>query len=122
MIIEDDQFIQDLISRKFLTEGFQTMPAPSSVQAFDYLINKGILPDIIILDIMLPGMDGFEILKEIKANATFARIPVIIFSNLGEQKYIDRAQELGVQEYVIKANFTLDELVEKVRGYLNITK
>lgn len=98
------------------------MPAPSSVQAFDYLINKGILPDIIILDIMLPGMDGFEILKEIKANATFARIPVIIFSNLGEQKYIDRAQELGVQEYVIKANFTLDELVEKVRGYLNITK
>ena len=73
---------------------------------------------MIVLDLLLTGVDGFEFLEKIRASEDWKDIPVIVFSNLSEEKDIKRAQDLGVKEYMIKANFTLDELTNKIKGLL----
>ena len=115
LIIEDDSFLQGLISRKLKTDGFDVSIALKAADAFD-LLGKGLAPDLFILDLLLPEIDGFEVLKRIRENPTYKSIPVIIFSNLSEEKDIKRVKDLGVSEFMIKANFTLDELSAKVKS------
>lgn len=113
LIVEDDSFLQGLASRKLQSEGYAVFGAQNSEQAFK-LLEGGLVPDLFLLDLLLPGVDGFEILKKIGENTTLAAVPKIVFSNLSEEKDIKRAQELGVKEFMVKANFTLDELSEKI--------
>ncbi|MCU0660592.1 MAG: response regulator [Candidatus Pacebacteria bacterium] len=113
LIVEDDSFLQGLASRKLQSEGYAVFGAQNSKEAFA-LLDGGLVPDLFLLDLLLPGVDGFEILKEIQARENVKDVPKIIFSNLSEEKDIKRAQDLGVKEFMIKANFTLDELSEKI--------
>ena len=113
LIIEDDTFLQGLASRKLGVEGYEVETASNSKQAFDNL-NKQI-PDLILLDLLLPDVDGFEILKEIREDAKWKTVPIIVFSNLSEEGDITKAKALGVTEFMVKANFTLDELAEKIK-------
>ena len=76
-------------------------------------------PDIILLDLILPGVDGFEILSRIKKDDRLKDIPVIVLSNLGQQEDIDRAMSLGAQDFMVKANFTLEEIIVRVRSILS---
>ncbi|OGI88179.1 hypothetical protein A2995_00390 [Candidatus Nomurabacteria bacterium RIFCSPLOWO2_01_FULL_33_24] len=113
LIIEDDTFLQGLASRKLGVEGYEVEVASDSKQAFNNL-NKQI-PDLILLDLLLPDVDGFEILKEIRENVKWKSVPIIVFSNLSEEGDITKAKALGVTEFMVKANFTLDELAEKIK-------
>jgi len=116
-IVEDDSFLQGLISRKLKAENFDVFIASSATEGMK-LIDGGLVPDLIILDLLLPGMDGFEFLTSIRAKAVLKTTPVIVFSNLSEEKDIKKAKDLGITEFMVKANFTLDELSLKIRSVL----
>ncbi len=112
LIIEDDSFLQGLASRKLRSEGYDVFGAGNAAEAWKIL--DGMLPDLILLDLLLPDVDGFEILKKINEKGVMKSIPIIVFSNLSEEKDIKRATDLGVKEFMVKANFTLDELSQKI--------
>jgi two-component system phosphate regulon response regulator PhoB/two-component system alkaline phosphatase synthesis response regulator PhoP len=100
--------------RKLLAEKFVVENAIDAEGAFSILKERK--PNIILLDLILPGVSGFDILARIKAEQATADIPVIILSNLGQKEDVDRAKSLGAQDFMVKANFTLDEIVEKVHS------
>lgn len=112
LIIEDDSFLQGLASRKLRSEGYDVFGASNSTEAWKIL--DGMKPDLLLLDLLLPNVDGFEILKKINEKGTMKSVPIIVFSNLSEDKDIKRAKDLGVKEFMVKANFTLDELSQKI--------
>lgn len=116
LIIEDDAFLQGLASRKLQSQGYDISIAADSEEGFKVLEEN--IPDMILLDLLLPNIDGFEFLEKIRASENWKDIPVIVFSNLSEEKDIKRATDLGVKEYMVKANFTLDELTNKIKGFL----
>ncbi len=112
LVVEDDKFLRELLVRKLFGEGFTIESAIDARGAFEILSNWK--PQIILLDLILPGEDGFSILEKIKKDSNLADIPVIILSNLGQQEDIDRAMALGAMDFMVKANFTLDEIIEKI--------
>lgn len=114
MVVEDDKFLRELLVRKLMSEGFAVESAIEATAAFTILAQ--FVPNIILLDLILPGVDGFEILTRIKADPRLVNVPVIILSNLGQKEDLDRAMTLGAKDFMVKANFTLDEIVAKVRG------
>lgn len=116
LIIEDDSFLQGLASTKLEKEGFAVSGASNSDEATKILEND--TPDLILLDLVLPGTDGFGILKKIRENLKTMQTPVIVFSNLSDDSDIKRAKELGATDYMIKSNFTLDELSEQIKKIL----
>ena len=117
LIVEDDKFLRELFVRKLFSEGFQVDSAIDSDEAFE-ILSKG-KPDIIFLDLILPGMDGFEILTRIKKDDRLKNIPVMVISNLGQKEDIDRAMRLGATDFLVKANFTLDEIISRVQQILH---
>lgn len=116
LIVEDDDFLRSLAVTKLEKEGFAVSMAANGQSALDSL--KTTTADIIILDLMLPVMSGFDVLKAIKADEVTKNIKVIVFSNLGEASDIKTCLDLGANDYLVKANFTLDELVEKIKSLL----
>jgi len=113
LVVEDDKFLRELLVRKLGGDGFDVENAVDSVAAFAIISKRK--PSIVLLDIILPGIDGFEILTRIKADPNLKDIPVIMLSNLGQKEDIDRAISLGAKDFMVKANFTLDEIVAKIR-------
>ena len=117
LVVEDDQFLRDLIVRKLSSEGFAVIEAVDGEEGIRRIQEEK--PKLILLDIILPGIDGFEVLKRIKMGADeLSKIPVIILSNLGQKDDIDRGLQMGAQDYLIKAHFTPTEIVEKVKAVI----
>lgn len=116
IIVEDDTFLQSLASQKLGKEGFTVVAVSDGNVAYDTV--KKEKPDIMLLDLMMPGVDGFQVLEKVKSDENTKAIPVVVFSNLSDDKDINRAKELGAVEFMVKSNFTLDELVEKVKSIL----
>lgn len=116
LVIEDDQFLRDLIVKKLDEEGFVTLQAIDGEEGLRLIGEEK--PDIVLLDLILPGMDGFEILKQAKEDARTSAIPVVILSNLGQKDDIDRGLALGAVDYLIKAHFTPGEIVQKVKDMM----
>ena len=116
LIVEDDGFLQGLCSRKFSAKGYDVFIANDGVEGIKALGDKK--TDLILLDLLLPKMDGFEFLKTMQENKDWSKIPVIVFSNLSEEKDINRAKNFGAKEYMIKSNFTLDDLAQKIKTIL----
>lgn len=117
LIIEDDDFLQGLEAKKLAKEGYNVLTASNSADAFKQIeVTPKI--DIILLDLLLPDVDGFTILKMIRENAKVSMSPVIVFSNLAEEKDIAAANKLGISDFMIKSNFTLDELVTKIKSLI----
>tara|TARA_B100000745_G_scaffold217478_1_gene144624 strand:+ start:1026 stop:1442 length:417 start_codon:yes stop_codon:yes gene_type:complete len=112
-IVDDDKFLLDMYSMKFTEKGFQVDIAFGSVEALEKL-KGGFKPDIILLDIVMPTMDGFELLSEIKKNSYASGAVIVILSNLGQQEDVDKGTQLGADGYIIKASSTPTEVVEKV--------
>ena len=117
LIIEDDKFLRDLMARKLLKEGFDISEAVDGEQGVKEVKEKK--PDLILLDLILPGLDGFDVLAKIKEDPVLAEIPVIILSNLGQKDDIERGLKLGAIDYLIKAHFTPGEIIEKIGRVLN---
>lgn len=114
LIIEDDNFLQGLEAKKLIKEGYDVLTASDSKEAFSVLDSDKKI-DLVLLDLLLPDVDGFSILKKIRDNQRLKDTPVIIFSNLSEEKDIEKASKLGISEFMVKSNFTLDELAEKIK-------
>ncbi len=115
LIIEDDKFLSELIATKLDKEGFQV---EVSLDGEDGLKKAGETnPNIILLDIMLPGIDGFEVLEKLKKEGK-CTAPVIILSNFGQEDKVQRGLSLGAKDYLVKANFTTGEIVEKIKTTL----
>lgn len=112
LVVEDDKFLRELFVRKMFNEGFDVESAIDAEQVFEILANKR--PEVILLDLILPGVDGFEILDKIKKDDDLKDIPVMVISNLGQKEDIDRAIKLGAVDFLIKANYTLDEIITRV--------
>jgi DNA-binding response OmpR family regulator len=116
LIVEDDKFLRELISQKLLKEGYDISEAVDGEKGLKAI--KDEKPDLVLLDLILPGIDGFEVLSEVKEDALLSKIPVIILSNLGQKDDIERALKIGATDYLIKAHFTPAEIVSKVKGIL----
>jgi DNA-binding response OmpR family regulator len=116
LIVEDDVFMAGLLERKFKQGKFRILKASSANQAREVLASKKI--DLILLDVVLPGTDGFTFLRELKANEKFNNIPVMITSNLGQQEEIDRGLSEGAADYIVKAHSTPGDIVQKVENAL----
>lgn len=112
LIIEDEQFLCGLMMKKLELSGFVVRGAFDGEAGIKAV--KEQKPDLILLDLLLPGIDGFELLRRFKSDQSFKDIPVIIISNLGEPADIEKAKNLGAAEYIIKANYSPDEIVKKV--------
>lgn len=108
---------KDSKQKKLTKEGYNVLTASSSSDAFKQIENTEKI-DIILLDLLLPDVDGFTILKMIRENTKVSMSPVIVFSNLAEEKDIAAANKLGISDFMIKSNFTLDELVTKIKSLI----
>lgn len=117
-IVDDDKFLLDMYSSKFAGKGFEVDYALGSADALDKL-RGGITPDVILLDIVMPGMDGFEILATIKTENFAPGAKVLMFSSLGQEADIEKSRTMGANGYVIKALATPSEVVEQVMTILN---
>ncbi len=116
LIVEDDKFLRELIVKKLTDEGFETEEAVDGEDGVKKA--KSIQPDLILLDLILPGIDGFGALAEIKKDENVASVPVIILSNLGQREDVEKGIKLGATDYLVKAHFTPNEIVEKIKTIL----
>ena len=116
LIIEDDVFLGDVLTQKLTNEGFETTLSRDGLEGFTKI--KSLQPDLVLLDIILPNMNGYEILEQKQKDPTIAGIPVIIVSNSGQPVEINRALALGVKDYLVKAQFDPEEVLVKVRTEL----
>ena len=117
LIIEDDSFILDMYKIKFESLNFEVISASDGEMGLKILEKEK--PDIILLDIIIPKIDGFNVLKMIKNNPALEKIPVILLTNLGQRENIEKGLELGAASYIIKAHFTPTEIVKKIKEVLN---
>lgn len=116
LIVEDDVFISEMYANKLQKAGFEVSLARDSQEALSKL--KEIRPDLILLDIVLPKIDGFEVLKTIKNDPKFKKIKVVLLTNLSEAEDIKKGLELGADAYLIKAHSTPSEIIEKIKEIL----
>lgn len=116
LIVEDDKFLRDLLVHKLEEKDYQTEVAIDGEEGYQK-INQ-LKPDLVLLDLILPGVDGFEVLKKVHENSELVQIPIIILSNLGQQEEIEKGLSLGAKDYLIKAHFTPEEVVARIKKVL----
>lgn len=117
LIVDDDKFLLDMYTIKFNENNFDVVAALGSIEALSK-IKEGVDPDVALLDVVMPAMDGFELLEAIKRDRLLPNAKVIILSNLGQQSDIDKGKALGADGYIVKANATPSEVVGKVKEIL----
>ena len=120
LIIEDDIFIGSLLVSRLEKNGMSCILAADAAIALDKI--KKEKPDLILLDIILPGMDGYELLAKLKADKDDAVIPVIILSNLGQEADTQKGLDLGAEDFLLKANLNVGDVIQKVRAILERNK
>ena len=116
LIVEDDKFLRELIVKKVTSAGNEVPEAIDGEEGVKKIEEEK--PDLILLDLILPGIDGFEVLAQIKKKPELSQIPVIILSNLGQKEDIEKGLNLGATDYLIKAHFTPNEIIEKLKKIL----
>ena len=116
LLIEDDEFLAELYATKLNLEGYKVVLANDGEKGLKMIKEKK--PDLVLLDIILPKMDGFEILTKIKADPELKSIPVILLTNLSQKDEVKRGLDLGANDYLIKAHFMPSEVVKKIKQSL----
>jgi len=116
LIVEDDVVLVNIYSKKFSNEGYDVISAADGKRGL--ALAKAKKPDMVLLDLMLPLMGGFEVLEKIKKDDSLKDMPVILLTNLNDCDGIKRGYNLGASDYVIKSFFTPAEVVEKVNKYI----
>ena len=120
LLIEDDSFLSEIYVAKFQESGFEVVVAHDGAMGLAKIKEQA--PDLILLDIVMPNMDGFEILNAVKKDPSIQHIPVVILSNLGEQENVQKGLELGAVAYIVKAHYTPTEVVATVNEILSKLK
>lgn len=116
LIVDDDAFLLDMYVFKFKESGFEVEVAKNGEEAVS--LAKSTNPDVILLDIVMPKMDGFEVLRAIKANNVSPNAVIVVLSNLGQKEDVEKGLKLGANDYIIKAHSTPSEVVAKVNSLL----
>ena len=116
--MEDDLFLLKLYGDQFVRAGFAFSVASNGVEGMHQVVQSK--PDLILLDLMLPKKNGFEMLEELKSNQDTKDIPVIIITNLGQESDIQEARKLGVNDYLIKTEVRVSDVLEKIKKQLGI--
>jgi len=116
LIIEDDEFLRSLAAKRLEKEGYKVEAAADGDSGLKLAADSA--PAVILLDLLLPGMSGYEVLEKLRATEGTKKTPVVVFSNLGQKEDVEKAKSLGATDFLIKANFTLDDVVGKIEGYL----
>ncbi len=113
LLIEDEEIIIELLKKKLTQEGYDVTITKNGLEGLEKM--REAKPDLILLDIIMPKMDGFEVMEEMIKDPALKEIPVIIISNSGQPVEIDRIQELGAKDWLIKTEFDPREVLDKVR-------
>ena len=116
LIVEDDPFLAALALKRLQQEGYDVRNAADGSLGIQAMQES--VPDLVLLDIIMPVMNGFDVLKKMKADDKLKNIPVIIFSNLGQEQEVEEGKKLGADDFLVKAKFTLREVVEKIAELL----
>jgi len=117
LLVEDDPFLLSMYTTKFEMENFEVVTAGDGDKGLKLARKEA--PDIILLDIMLPKMDGFEVLKVLKSDKVVSHTPVILLTNLSQKSEVEQGLSLGAKDYLIKAHFMPSEVVEKIKELVN---
>ena len=112
LLLEDEELMIDLLERKLTQEGYEVSVAKDGVEGLKKM--KKTRPDVVLLDIVMPRMGGFEVMEEMVKNEELKKIPVIVISNSGQPVELDRAKRLGAKDWLIKTEFDPQEVLEKV--------
>lgn len=116
LIIEDDEFLRSLAAKRLEQDGYKVIAALAGEAGLKSAESDK--PDLILLDLLLPGLSGFEVLEKFKQTPEGKKVPVVVFSNLGERADVEKATKLGAADFLVKANFTLDDVISKVNELL----
>jgi DNA-binding response OmpR family regulator len=116
LVVEDDKFLRELIVRKLREENYNAIEAIDGEDGLAKI--KEVKPDLVLLDLILPGIDGFELLSRVKEDPLSSQIPVIILSNLGQRDDIEKGLKLGAVDFLVKAHFTPGEIIQKIKNVL----
>ena len=117
LIVEDDSALLEMYKIKFQESGFELLTASDGETGLN--LAKQEKPHLVLLDIMMPKMDGFAVLGEIKKDPTTKDVIVLMLSNLGQKSDIEKGQQLGAADYIVKASMTPSQVFEKVQEYLS---
>ncbi len=113
MIVDDDKFLLDMYSLKFSEQGFEVETAMSADEALQKF-EGGFQPVIFLVDLIMPGMDGFQLIEKLREKGAHEKAAIIILSNLGQKEDIEKGLSLGVDGYIVKASATPSEVVSRV--------
>ncbi|MDP3955623.1 MAG: response regulator [bacterium] len=116
LVVEDDSFLRDLLVEKLQEEHYNVVGAADGNEAYEQLAKQ--LPHVIVLDLILPDLNGFDILEKITSDERTKTVPVIVLSNLDQKEDIDKAMSLGAVDFMIKANFSLTEILARIKKQL----
>ena len=116
LVAEDDKFLANAYRVKLTKANFEVKIVNDGDEAIETL--KVFVPDLIILDLVMPGMDGFSVLETIKSSEEYKNIPVLVASNLGESEDIVKATKLGANDYIVKTELSMKKLIEKINSIL----
>jgi PleD family two-component response regulator len=116
LVVEDDRFLGSAYKAKLVRSGFDVQLATDGDEALTAL--QSFAPDIILLDLVMPNRDGFSALEAIRQNPATAGTPVIVASNLGQKEDLDRAMALGANDFIIKSDISLDELIARIQKHI----
>lgn len=118
LLIEDDQFLRNALRVKLEKEEFEVLMAGHGQEALEVLAKNK--PDLIVVDLVMPVMDGFDFLTALKQQETMKDIPVIVASNLSQKEDLDKAKALGVNDFFVKSDMTMEDLLVKIKNLLKI--
>ena len=117
LIVEDDSFVMDIYQTKLGQAGYEIIGADNGLEALKKIEKETF--DLVLLDIIMPYMDGLEVLKKIKSQEKYKKLPIILLTNLSQKEEIDKGLSLGASYYLIKSQFTPSEVLEKIKIYLD---
>lgn len=117
LIVDDEPALLDIYSTKLLMDGYQVLTAKNGNEGFEVAINSS--PDIVLLDVLMPGKDGFEVLRDLRANPKTKTLPIIVLSNLGQEYEVKRGMALGADKFLTKADLTPGKVSEAVKSTLD---
>lgn len=113
LIIEDEEILLNLLQKKLIEEGYDVSIAVNGEEGLE--IMRKTIPDLVLLDIVMPKKDGFEVMEEMCSDEALKNIPIVIISNSGQEMELDRARKLGAKDWLVKTEFDPMEVVEKVK-------
>ncbi len=119
LIVEDEQKLLNLLKNKIEQTGWEAILAADGQEALDKIATQKI--DLVLLDLLLPKLNGFEVLSKLREKTSQADLPVIVLTNHGNNDNVSRVLDLGADIFLVKSNYSLDEIVEKIKGVLKIS-